>query len=144
VTGTLQEDQYAFLIIYLSVPLQWKMFQIKRYSSLEVFGFQEKNSTQASYLIYKKNEITILCSVIFFENRAVYEIMWKNNVELDRPQMTIQHGACALHAVYLRLDSHTQNMQYLFDSQCSNGYANAPQRYVIRTLPVLFRLIQAF
>jgi len=25
----------------------------------------------------------------FFENRAVYEIMWKNIVELDRPQMTI-------------------------------------------------------
>ena len=25
----------------------------------------------------------------FFENRAVYEIMWKNIVEPDRPQMTI-------------------------------------------------------
>ena len=24
-----------------------------------------------------------------FENRAVYEIMWKNNVEPDRTQMTI-------------------------------------------------------
>ena len=26
----------------------------------------------------------------FFENRAVYEIMWKNIVELVRPQMTIR------------------------------------------------------
>jgi len=25
----------------------------------------------------------------FFENRAVYEIMWKNNVDPDRPQITI-------------------------------------------------------
>ena len=25
----------------------------------------------------------------FFENRAVYEIMWKNIIEPDRPQMTI-------------------------------------------------------
>jgi hypothetical protein len=25
----------------------------------------------------------------FFENRAVYEIMWKNIVETDRPQMII-------------------------------------------------------
>jgi len=25
----------------------------------------------------------------FSENRAVYEIMWKNIVEPDRPQMTI-------------------------------------------------------
>jgi hypothetical protein len=34
----------------------------------------------------------------FLENRAVYEIMWKNIVQPDRPQMTIQHGACALRA----------------------------------------------
>ena len=33
----------------------------------------------------------ILCSVTFFvfENRAVYEIMWKNIVEWGRPQMEI-------------------------------------------------------
>jgi len=31
----------------------------------------------------------ILCSVTFSENHVVYEIMWKNMVELDRPQMTI-------------------------------------------------------
>ena len=33
----------------------------------------------------------ILCSTIFFflDNRAVYEIIWKNMVEPDRPQMTI-------------------------------------------------------
>ena len=28
-------------------------------------------------------------SIICFENRALYEIMWKNTVETDRPQMTI-------------------------------------------------------
>jgi hypothetical protein len=31
----------------------------------------------------------ILCSVTFFLNPAVYEIMWKNVVERGRPQMTI-------------------------------------------------------
>jgi hypothetical protein len=33
----------------------------------------------------------ILCSVTIFspENRAVYEIMWKNTVEPGRPQVTI-------------------------------------------------------
>jgi hypothetical protein len=32
----------------------------------------------------------VLCSITFyfFQNRAVYEIMWKNNVEADRPQKT--------------------------------------------------------
>jgi hypothetical protein len=33
----------------------------------------------------------------FSENRAVYEIMWKNIVQLDRSQTTIQYGALALH-----------------------------------------------
>ena len=31
------------------------------------------------------------------ENHAVYEIMWKNIVEPDGPQMAVEHGACALH-----------------------------------------------
>jgi hypothetical protein len=30
----------------------------------------------------------ILCSVNVFENRVVYEVMWRNAVDTDRPQMT--------------------------------------------------------
>jgi hypothetical protein len=26
----------------------------------------------------------------FFENHAFYEVMWKNSVEPDRPQMTVR------------------------------------------------------
>jgi len=39
----------------------------------------------------EKIKTRVLCSITFFflENRAVYEIMWKNIVESDRPQMTI-------------------------------------------------------
>jgi aminopeptidase C len=39
----------------------------------------------------------VVCSITFFlENHVVYEIMWKNIVERDRPQMTIwrMHIAC--------------------------------------------------
>jgi hypothetical protein len=36
-----------------------------------------------------KNQNNILCSIIFIENRAVYEVMWKNTIEPGRPQMTI-------------------------------------------------------
>ena len=38
-----------------------------------------------------KIQTHILCSVIFFppENRACFQIMWKNIVERGRPQMTI-------------------------------------------------------
>ena len=42
-----------------------------------------------------KSHITL--TNIFSENRAD-EIMWKKMVEPERPQMTIQYGASALHA----------------------------------------------
>ena len=32
---------------------------------------------------------------LFPENRALYEIMWKNMVQLDRSQMTIRYDACS-------------------------------------------------
>jgi hypothetical protein len=46
----------------------------------------------------EKIKTLISCSVTFSENRAMYEIMWKNMVEPDRPQIKIQYGACALQA----------------------------------------------
>ena len=49
--------------------VEWEMFQTK---------------------VVEKIKTYILCSV-FFLNRAVYEIMWKNNVEPDRPKVTIWH-----------------------------------------------------
>jgi hypothetical protein len=42
------------------------------------------------------------------ENCAVYEIIWKNAVEPDRPQRTIWHMRTACGC--LRLQTHTQNM----------------------------------
>jgi hypothetical protein len=40
--------------------------------------------------VVEKIKTHILCSVtFFFENPTVYEIMWKNMAEPDRPQMAI-------------------------------------------------------
>jgi hypothetical protein len=66
-TGTLHENQCTFFVISHSVLLR---MQTK---------FVEKIKTH------------ILCSISFLstENRAVYEIMWENIVEPDRPQMII-------------------------------------------------------
>ena len=36
-----------------------------------------------------QNTHFVINNIFFFENRAVYEIMWKNIVERGRPQMTI-------------------------------------------------------
>jgi hypothetical protein len=48
---------------------------------------------------------------MFFENRAIYEIMWKNVVESEG--YTGQYGACAFYAGYVRLHIHTQIMQFV-------------------------------
>jgi hypothetical protein len=48
--------------------LEWEMFQTK---------------------VVEKMKTHLVFSNFFFENRAVYEIMWENIVELGRPQMTI-------------------------------------------------------
>jgi len=58
-------------------------------------------------------------------------------VEADRPQITIKRGPCSLHTGYIRLKTHTHNMQYLLLSHCNIGCTNAPLYYGIRTLPVL-------
>ena len=47
--------------------------------------------------VEKNIKIHFLFNNFFFENRTVYEIMWNSISELDRTQMTISYGACALH-----------------------------------------------
>jgi hypothetical protein len=49
--------------------LEWEKFRIK---------------------VVEKIKTHILCSVTFFENRNVYEIIWKIIIGRDRPQMTIR------------------------------------------------------
>ena len=44
----------------------------------------------------------------FSENRTVYETMWKNIVKPVGHKCP--YGSCALHAGYLQLKTHTQNM----------------------------------
>ena len=84
--------------------------------------------------IVEKIKTHILCSVYFFfpENGAVYVIMWKNIVDPDGPQMTIWRMRIARWMP--KAATHTHNMQYLLVFHCNNGWTNATQRYVTRTL----------
>ena len=98
------------------------------------FLLRMRNVSDKSCRVIKTD---ILCSVaVFFENRVVYEIMWKNIVE--RVGHTWQYGACALHAGCLRLQIHWGCVTLTAFPLHKNGYTNAPQFYVIRTFPVLF------
>jgi hypothetical protein len=40
-------------------------------------------------LVVKNSKTHILCSITFYENRAVYDTMWKNLVGPDRRRMSI-------------------------------------------------------
>jgi len=68
--GTWHEDQYTFWSYLAQFFLEWKMFQTK---------VIEKIKTHIVYSIY----------IYIYFNCTFYEIMLKNIVESDRPQMTI-------------------------------------------------------
>jgi len=72
----------------------------------------------------------------FFENRAVYEIMWNNIVVPSRPQMSLwrMRIACSMPK-----DTNTLS-KYVILIPFIDGYSgctNASQCYVTRALPFL-------
>jgi hypothetical protein len=71
------------------------------------------------------------------ENRAVYAITWKNILDPGRPQMTIRHmrSACWIPKA---TNTHSEYVILLL-SYGNNGCANAPQCYIIYTLPVFIK-----
>ena len=71
-TGTLHEDQYSFLIISRSFLLRMRNVSDKSC----------RGKSKHTFCVQKK---------FFPENRAVYEIMWENKADPDRPHMTIWH-----------------------------------------------------
>jgi hypothetical protein len=84
----------------------------------------------------RENQYTRFCSEHCLENRPVYDIMWKNIVELGRPQMMVR--------AHFMLDTYGYKCTLRI---CNTYYfptatmvcTNAPQCYVIRTLPVLLK-----
>jgi hypothetical protein len=66
-----------------------------QYTSSHLAQFLEVEMLHTT--VVEKMKTQILCQkMCFFLNRALYEIMWKNTVELGRPQMIIwqMHIAC--------------------------------------------------
>ena len=69
ITVTLRDEYYTFLITSLSVPLR------------------KRNVSDRSCRWIQNTCFTF--TNFFSENRAVYEIMWKNMVESNRPQIMV-------------------------------------------------------
>jgi len=115
IKGTSHEDSFTFMVISRSVLIRMRNVSDR---------FMEKIKTR------------ILCFILFFKNRAVYEIMWKNMLQPDRPQVKIWRlrFACWMFkatdtlSAYIIINDFPRQQQ-----QC---LTNAPQCYVIRTLSV--------
>jgi len=75
---------------------------------------------------------------LLFQNSAVYEIMWKNVVEPDRPQMNIwrMHLICWIPKA---TDTHSKYVTYYF-FYSNNDYSEALQCYFVRPLSVVLTL----
>ena len=59
-----------------------------------ITGILHKNhEDHVSDGVVGKNKTHILCSLTSFENLTIHDIMWKNTVELDGPQIIIW-GMC--------------------------------------------------
>jgi len=53
--------------------------------------------------VVEKIKTHILCSISIFGKSSFYEMVWKNLVEPDRPQIAMLNGACTLRAGYVLL-----------------------------------------
>jgi len=98
--------------------------------------FVEIASELVSFLVGLRTYQHPVCWRTCFENRAVYEIMSKNMVEPDRPQMTMWHKRLACW-ITKATDSHTLCSTYWFSTATmdSRTRLNAALHW---ELPVLF------
>jgi hypothetical protein len=52
-----------------------------------------------------------------------------------------KHGECTLYALYLRLQTHAQNMKYLLLFHYNSNCTNVPQSYILLTLKYLLQCL---
>ena len=78
-TACCGRDLYLYLLLYMKTYVHIWSYLTQFFLEWEIFHteFVEKIKTH------------ILCSIFFFKNLAVYEIIWKNMVQAGSPQMTI-------------------------------------------------------
>jgi len=62
----------------------------------------------------RNSKHTFFVEKLFSENCSVYEIIWENMLEPNRPQMTVLYGAekmcCACQLTKARIQTHIENV----------------------------------
>jgi hypothetical protein len=75
--------------------------------------------------------------LFFSKFLAVYETVWKNIIEPDRPQMRIWR-MCTECSIPKATNAHSE---YVISFPLESDFKNAPQYYVIRTVHFLSLLL---
>ena len=116
----------------------WKVGDkvFERVSSFKYLGNVINKDGRISECIKDRH---ILCSKTFFNNRAVCEIMWKNMVELFRPQVTVwrMRNACWIPKATNTHSEHVILTAFLLQQRSQER--NSVLRYT--KLPALFNVI---
>jgi hypothetical protein len=83
----------------------------------------------------ENHKTRVSVQLLSFENAAVYEIMWKNNVQFDRPEMTIWR----LRVAYWLPKTTNANSRNIYNNYClSTATLVAQTRLNVTSLPTLF------
>ena len=85
---------------FIKIWLDWRVLYVKMFSHLRQYPAAcslEWEMFQIKVVENTKSHIFMFISY-FSENCAGYKIMSRNMEEPERPERTIQYGACALHA----------------------------------------------
>jgi len=87
--------------------------------------------------VVEKMKTRVLCSATFLKNYAIYEVMWKNMLETDRPEVTMENCACTLHAGNVRLQAYTQDINTYYLPTATMVTQMHINDMFVPTLPVL-------
>ena len=85
--------------------------------------------------MFGKQVVEKIKTHFFFLNHAIYEIMWKNTVEPEGPQMTVwrMHISRWIHRVTDLQPEYVNALLF----HCNKGCTNVLQCYIMHTLPGL-------
>ena len=91
----------SFFSVIIKICQHWRVLYLKICVICDNISLYSSQNEKC-FKVPEKIKAPFMFSNSCFKNCAVYEII----VESDRPQI-IQYGACALHAAYLRPNTHT-------------------------------------
>jgi hypothetical protein len=108
---------------------------------ISLSSFRNEKYFKQSCRDNQKTYYTFIFNNFVFENHAVYELIWKNTVERDRPQMTIwlMHHASLKQKVTNAHSEYVKLIAFPNNSGCSKAsYCYLTHYYLLFYLPPAF------